>query len=428
MNNDKLTIKSEQQRCIQAEKAYAAYGVSIDRALDQMVEIPVSVHCWQGDDVRGFENPSAGLSGGILATGNYPGAARTGEELRADMLKAFSLIPGRKRANIHAVYAEPEKAVERDQLAPEHFGRWMAWSVDTGIGLDFNPTFFSHPLAADGLTLTHPDARVREYWIRHGIGCRHIAEAFARNQGSPCQTNFWIPDGAKEAPVDRWVFRARLIESYDAIFSSDLGVDTTLCRDALESKLFGIGSESFTAGSHEFYLGYCLTRGIMPCFDMGHFHPTETIDDKLSAILPFTGSLLLHVSRGIRWDSDHVVLLDDDLRKVFHELVRGNALDKVSVALDYFDASINRVAAWVIGTRAVMKALLYALLEPVDALRELERKGDGAGKLALLEEMKTMPFGSVWDYYCLKQGVPAGLAWMDEIYAYERDVLKARME
>jgi L-rhamnose isomerase len=409
-----------------ARTAYARAGVDTDAALVRLAGIPVSIHCWQGDDVRGLENPKAALSGGIMATGNYPGAARNGDELREDMLKACSLIPGSTRANIHAFYCEPEKPVERDCLLPEHFSRWMDWSRQNGIPLDFNPTFFSHPKAADGLTLTHPDGQVREYWIRHGIACRRIAEAFARNQGSPCICNFWIPDGCKDSPVDRWSPRERLVKSYDTIFNPALEIDNTLCVDSVESKLFGIGSESYVAGSHEFYLGYALTRNVIPCLDMGHFHPTETIDDKLSAILQYADKLLLHLSRGIRWDSDHVVLFNDDIKQVFHELVRGDVLDQVYIALDFFDASINRIGAWVIGICAVMQAMLYALLEPIEKLQEYEGRGDGAGKLALLERMKTMPFGAVWDQYCLQQDVPVGISWLDEMKKYEKEVLLKR--
>jgi L-rhamnose isomerase len=409
-----------------ARTAYACLGVDTDAVLQTLAGLPVSVQCWQGDDVRGLEDPDAVLSGGIMAIGNYPGGARSGNELRADMLKTFSLLPGKQRANIHAFYCEPEEPVERDGLLPEHFTRWMAWSKENGIALDFNPTFFSHSNAKDGLTLTHPDEKIRKYWIRHGIACRRIAEAFARNQGCPCVCNFWIPDGCKDSPADRWSPRKRLIESYDTIFDPVHGIDPSLCIDSVESKLFGLGSEAYVAGSHEFYLGYALTRNVIPCLDMGHFHPTETIDDKISALLQYTDRLLLHLSRGIRWDSDHVVLFTDDVKQVCHELVRGDMLDRVYIALDFFDASINRVGAWVIGTRAVLQALLYALLEPVEKLQEYEMCGDGAGKLALLERMKTMPFGAVWDYFCLQQDVPVGLAWLDTVKEYERDVLLKR--
>jgi L-rhamnose isomerase len=426
MNDTASVHQQVNESYARARAVYAQAGIDADAALVRLAETPVSIHCWQGDDVHGLEQPGAGLSGGIMATGNYPGAARNGDELRDDMLKTFSLVPGSTRANIHAFYCEPDTPVERDQLEPVHFTRWMDWSRHNSIPLDFNPTFFSHPKAADGLTLTHPDDTIRKYWIRHGIVCRRIAEAFARNQDSPCICNFWIPDGCKDSPVDRWSPRGRLVESYDTIFDPGLGIDNTLCIDSVESKLFGIGSESYVAGSHEFYLGYVLTRHVIPCLDMGHFHPTETVDDKLSALLQYTDRLLLHLSRGIRWDSDHAVLFTDDLKQVFHELVRGNALDRVYIALDFFDASINRIGAWVIGARAVMQAILYALLEPVKELQEYEARGDGAGKLALLERMKTMPFGGVWDQYCLQQNVSIGMAWLDEVKKYEKEVLLKR--
>ncbi len=409
-----------------AKKQYAALGVDAEGALARLAQTPISVHCWQGDDVAGFEVRNEAVDGGgIMATGNYPGRARNADELRADAAKAFSLIPGKHRFNLHAIYAETGgKAVERDQLEPEHFRHWMDWAAANGIALDFNPTFFAHPMANSGYTLSSADENVRKFWVRHGIACRRIAEAMGRAQGAPCIINHWIPDGAKDSPTDRWGPRRRLIQSLDEMLAAP--VDKTLCLDSVESKLFGIGSEDYVVGSHEFYLGYALKNNLMLCLDMGHFHPTETIHDKLSAILAFQDEILLHVSRGIRWDSDHVVILNDDVRNVFHELVRGNALDRAHVALDFFDASINRIGAWVIGTRAALKAILYALLEPVETLQSLEADGRLAEKLALLEEMKTMPFGAVWEMYCWNQGVPVGPAWIAEMQAYERDVLLDR--
>lgn len=411
-----------------ARSAYAQLGVDTDQALATAARIPISLHCWQGDDVRGLETRSGKeASGGIMATGNYPGVARTGDELRADMLQAMRLIPGAKRANIHAFYAETgRQRVERDKLKPQHFSRWMAWSKKHNIPLDFNPTFFAHPLAASGYTLSHADEKIRQFWVRHGIACRYIAEAMARNQGCPSVCNFWIPDGAKDFPADRWSPRARLIKSYDEIFARSEQVDRTLCIDSVEAKLFGIGSEEYVVGSHEFYLGYALTRPCIPCFDMGHFHPTEEIYDKLSAVLQFKERVLIHVSRPIRWDSDHIVIFNDALRAVFLELQRGGALQRVFLALDFFDASVNRIAAWVIGARATQQALLYALLDPTEELKALERRGDGAGKLALMEHMKTMPFAAVWNKYCLDQNVPVGLAWLDDVRDYEARVLKPR--
>lgn len=411
-----------------ARRVYAELGVDTDKAIATAGRIPVSLHCWQGDDVRGLETRSGSeTSGGIMATGNYPGVARTGDELRADMLQAARLIPGTKRANIHAFYAETgRQRVDRDKLKPQHFARWMAWSKKHNIPLDFNPTFFAHPLAASGFTLSSADEKVRQFWIRHGIASRVIAEAMARNQGGPCVCNFWIPDGAKDIPADRWSPRARLIDSYDQIFARSKKVDPKRCIDAVEAKLFGIGSEEYVVGSHEFYLGYALTRPCMPCFDMGHFHPTEGIHDKLSSVLQFKKNILVHVSRPIRWDSDHIVIFNDDLRAVFLELQRGGALERVFLALDFFDASVNRIAAWTIGARATQQALLYALLDPTQALKDLERRGDGAGKLALMEHMKTMPFDAVWNKYCLEQKVPVGLAWLDVVRDYETRVLSKR--
>ncbi len=409
-----------------AQARYRQLGVDTEEALSQLEQLEISLHCWQGDDVKGFEVQEDAVSGGgIMATGNYPGAARNGEELRADAEKAFSLIPGKLRFNLHAIYAETDgRPVSRDQLRPEHFARWMDWAAKNNVKLDFNPTYFAHPMADSGYTLSSSDETVRQFWIRHGIACRRIAEAMGRKQGGPCVINHWIPDGAKDHPVDRWSPRARLVASLDGILGAD--VDRTFCLDAVESKLFGIGSEDYVVGSHEFYMGYALTRSPLICLDMGHFHPTEGIADKLSAILTFKEAVLLHVSRGIRWDSDHVVILNEDVKNVFHELVRGNALGRTKVALDFFDASMNRVGAWVIGTRSTLKAALHALLEPVARLRDMAAANDMAGKLALLEEMKTMPFGAVWDMHCLRANVPAGASWLNHMYQYDKEVLQAR--
>lgn len=414
------------QRYEAARQQYRQIGVDTDAALARLQATPISLHCWQGDDVHGFEvHEEAVAGGGILATGNYPGAASTPDMLRADAEKAFSLIPGRLRFNLHAIYAETGgKVVERDQLGPEHFAKWMAWAKANGICLDFNPTFFAHPKANDGYTLSHADDAVRRFWVRHAIACRRIAEAMGRNQGAPCIINHWIPDGAKDQPIDRWAPRRRLVQSLDEMLAVQL--DPAYCRDAVESKLFGIASEDYVVGSHEFYLGYALTHAPMLCLDMGHFHPTETIHDKISSVLTFKKELLLHVSRGIRWDSDHVVILNEDLRCLFQQIVRGDALDRVNIALDFFDGSINRIGAWVVGTRAVQKALLNALLEPVSLLLELESSGDLASKLALLEELRTFPLGAVWDMYCQERGVPAGPAWIAEMQSYDRDVIRQR--
>ena len=416
-----------------AREAYAALGVDAETAIERALAVPVSLHCWQADDVTGFEAAGeAAGSGGLLATGNYPGRARNAGELRSDLEQVLALVPGVHRANVHAIYAETGgpggagRRVDRDALEPKHFAGWIEWAKKRGIGLDFNPTFFAHPKAADGRTLSHPDAGVRAFWIAHGIACRRIGEAMARELGTPCGVNLWIPDGSKDLPADRWSPRRRLVESLDAIYADDLGIDRRLCLDSVESKLFGLGSEAYVVGSHEFYLAYAVARGLAVCLDMGHFHPTETVHDKLSAILALADWLLLHVSRPVRWDSDHVVLFDDDVRAVFQELVRGAALGRVKVALDYFDASINRVAAYIIGARAVRKAILYALLDPSERLKALEAEGQGARKLALMEEMKTLPFGAVWDMLCLGACVPPAGGWMPKVEAYEKDVLAGR--
>jgi L-rhamnose isomerase len=419
-----MSTNVEQAYRLAAER-YHGCGVDAEAALARLRTVPVSLHCWQGDDVRGFESLGGGLGGGLAATGNYPGAARTPDELRADAAKALSLMPGRHRFNLHAFYGEfGGKEIDRDEIRPEHFNGWIDWARDLGIGLDFNPTFFSHPRAADNFTLSHADKGIRDFWIRHGIACRTVAETMGRALGSTCITNFWIPDGMKDTPVDRTGPRARLIEALDEIFR--VPIDQRCNRDSVEGKLFAIGIESYTVGSHEFYLSYALTRQILFTLDTGHYHPTETITDKISSVLSFAPEILLHVSRGIRWDSDHVVILNDDLEAIGQELVRGDYLARTHIGLDYFDASINRVAAWVIGVRSMLKALLKAMVEPIGRLRAAEQSGDFTARLALLEEAKTLPFGAVWDYYCEITGVPVGEAWLNEVRAYERDVLSHR--
>ncbi|MFZ0426746.1 MAG: L-rhamnose isomerase [Acidobacteriota bacterium] len=408
-----------------AADRYAELGVDVEKVLDRLEQVPISLHCWQGDDVGGFEETGSELGGGLAVTGSYPGKARTAEELRRDLDEALSLIPGRHRLNLHACYAETGgRRVERTDLEPEHFQNWIDWAEGKGMGLDFNPTFFSHPKAADGFTLAHPDPAIRRFWIQHGIACRKIGAAMGQALGTPCVTNVWIPDGYKDTPADRLGPRKRLAESLDEIFALD--VDPRFNRDSVEAKLFGIGSESYVVGSHEFYLGYALTRKKLLCLDAGHFHPTETISDKISSVLLYLDELLLHVSRGVRWDSDHVVTLTDELRAIAQELVRGDFLGRVHIGLDFFDASINRIAAWVIGARCMIKALLLAMLEPIERLREYEQDGDLTARLALLEEVKTLPFGAVWDFYCQRKDVPAGPAWLDEVRHYEREVLVTR--
>ncbi len=411
------------------QRAYARLGVDTDRAIQRTLETPISIHCWQADDVRGFENSDAGGvdSGGLLATGNHPGRARNGQELRHDLDLVMSLAPGAHRVNLHALYAETGgEIVDRDRLEPRHFERWMCWAQKRRIGLDFNTSNFAHPKAADGMTLSHPDRRIRQFWIRHGIACRRIATAMGRATGQPCGLNHWIPDGTKDSPIDRWAPRARLVRSLDSILAARAGVSRRWCRDSVEGKLFGIGSEDFVVGSFEFYQGFALSRGIDLCLDMGHFHPTETIHDKLSALLCFHPKLLIHMSRALRWDSDHVVVLNDDLRAVFQELVRGEALGRVRLALDYFDASINRIGAYVIGLRAARKALLYALLEPVEHLRALEAEGRGAEKLAWLDDLKALPWGDVWNQLCRRAGTPLDMEWISLLARHEQHVLMQR--
>lgn len=408
-----------------AREQYAALGVDTEAALATLASTPVSLHCWQGDDVGGFETAGSKLDGGIQATGNYPGKARSIDELRSDLDKALSLIPGNHRLNLHALYADLSGGcVERDAYTIAQFQSWVDWCKARGLGMDFNPSYFSHPLASDGLTLSHPDKTIRQFWIEHGIACRRIGEEIARQLGSPVVTNFWIPDGSKDLPFDRKSPRERLAASLDEIFAAP--VDRALNLDAVESKLFGIGSESYVVGSHEFYLAYAVKNQLLYCLDAGHFHPTENLSDKISSVLQFVPRLLLHVSRGVRWDSDHVVLMDDQTRAIMEELVRGGFLARTHIGLDFFDASINRIAAWVIGTRSTIKCLLAALLEPAAQLRSAELDGDFTTRLALMEEAKTLPLGAVWQEYCRRQNTPADASWIAEVKAYESNVLAKR--
>jgi L-rhamnose isomerase len=417
----KPTIAAASER---ARDAYAALGVDTERAMARLDEVAISMHCWQGDDVRGFENPDGPLTGGIAATGNYPGRARNADELRADADLAMAQIPGPKRFNLHASYLEAGRAVERTDIGPEHFQRWVDWARDRGIGLDFNPTLFSHPRSDDGATLSHRDPAIRRYWIDHCRASRLVAAHFGRSLGTASVMNIWIPDGSKDLPYDRFGPRRRLVESLDEILATPLPREH--CRDAVEGKLFGLGAEAYTVGSHELYLAYATRKGLMVCLDAGHYHPTESVADKISSVIGFVDGLLLHVSRPVRWDSDHVVVLDDETQAIAHELVRGDALGRVAIALDFFDASINRVAAWVIGTRNVRRALLRALLEPGARLAALEADRDFTARLALLEEQKALPWGAVWDHYCERSDVPVGIAWLDAVRAYEQRVLRRR--
>jgi L-rhamnose isomerase len=414
-----------QQAYTIAQERYASLGVDSNQALKTLEKVSISLHCWQGDDVGGFENPAGELTGGIAAIGKYPGKARTPQELRADLDVVYSLLPGSHRLNLHAIYAETgDKKVERTDLRPEHFTAWKDWAKSNHHGMDFNPTCFSHPLAEDGFTLAHRDPAIRRFWIDHCIASRKIGEYFGRQLGTPAVTNIWIPDGYKDTPADRLTPRVLLKDSLDAILAEK--IDPRYNLDAVEPKLFGLGSESYVVGSMEFYTAYALTQGILLTLDAGHFHPTETIADKISSLLIYLDELLLHVSRGVRWDSDHVVTFNDDLQAIAQEIVRCNAIDRIHIGLDYFDASINRVAAWTIGARNTLRALLLALLEPHDLLNRLEIEGDFSQRLALQEELKAMPANAVWDYYCMQKGVPVGLAYMQTIKDYERRVLSER--
>ena len=408
-----------------AQERYAQIGVDVEKAMQQLANIRISLHCWQGDDVGGFESTEGLTGGGILATGNYPGKARTPRELRQDAEKAFALIPGKHRFSLHAIYLEHDgKKVERDEVGPEHFQGWIDWAKENGLGLDFNPTFFSHAKAADGFTLSHADKKIRKFWIRHGICCRKIAEEMGKKLKTPAVLNFWMPDGFKDIPVDRLAPRNRMMESLDEIFKEKISPKHLL--DAVESKLFGIGSETYVVGSHEFFLGYAQSRKKLLCLDAGHFHPTEGIADKLSSCSLFVEEMLLHVSRPVRWDSDHVVIWNDDLRGIAEELVRNNLLKRVHIGLDFFDATVNRIFAWVIGTRAMLKSLLCAMLEPIEQMRRWEVEGDYSRRLAILDELKSMPFGPIWDMYCKRNNVPVGTDWIEIVRKYEADVLAKR--
>ena len=404
---------------------YAKYGIDTEKAIETLMNVPVSIHCWQGDDVTGFDTKAA-LSGGIQATGNYPGKATTPEELMADFEKAMSLVPGAKKLNLHACYAiiEDGDNTGRDAIEPRHFAKWVEFAKKHGMGLDFNPTFFSHPMVKDNLTLSSPDEEVRAYWVKHGQACLKIAEYFATETGVPCVMNIWIPDGYKEIPADRYSPRARFKKSLDEIL--DTPYDKSKVYVTLESKVFGIGLESYTVGSAEFCLSYSDKRGITPLMDNGHYHPTEVVSDKIPSLLLFNEKIALHVTRCVRWDSDHVVIFDDETKEIAKEIVRNDALDRVFIALDYFDASINRVAAWAIGARNMQKALLNALLLPNEKLAEYQTKADYTRMLAVSEELKTFPFGEVWNEYCERCGVPVGMDWIKEVEVYEAEVLSKR--
>ncbi|AZP43874.1 L-rhamnose isomerase [Rahnella aquatilis] len=407
-----------------AKERFAQLGIDAEAAIKQLDTLPVSIHCWQGDDVAGFENPEGNLTGGIQATGNYPGKARNAQQLRADLELAISMIPGPNRLNLHAIYLESDKPVARNEIEPKHFTGWVDWAKKNKLGLDFNPSCFSHPLSADGFTLSHANPEIRQFWIEHCQASRRVSASFGRALGTPSVMNIWVPDGMKDITVDRLAPRQRLMSALDEVIYEKF--DITEHIDAVESKLFGIGSESYTVGSNEFYLGYAASRGTALCLDAGHFHPTEVISDKISAAMLYVPRLLLHVSRPVRWDSDHVVLLDDETQAIASEIVRHDLFNRVHIGLDFFDASINRIAAWVIGTRNMKKALLKALLEPTDLLKKLEAEGDYTARLALLEEQKSLPWQAVWDMYCQRHDVPVGGQWLDTVRHYETSVLAKR--
>ncbi len=419
-----MNAKSIKQAYHFANERYAELGVDTEAVIASLAKIPISLHCWQGDDVGGFENLGTGLTGGIAVTGNYPGKARTPDELRSDLEKALSLIPGRHRVNLHAFYGEfGDKKVDRNAIEPKHFQNWIDWAKQHKLGMDFNPTCFSHPKAADGFTLSHADRGIRNFWIEHCIAAREIGAVMGKSLGSTTVTNVWIPDGYKDTPADRLSPRKRLADSLDKIFNKPLNPKHHL--DAVECKLFGIGSESYVVGSHEFYMGYAVKNQKLLCLDAGHFHPTEGIADKITSVLMYVPEILLHVSRGVRWDSDHVVTLDDALQSIANELVRNKFLNRTHIGLDFFDASINRISAWVIGTRNTIKSLLIAMLEP-PALMEAERSGDLSARLAWMEEAKSLPWSAVWDQYCSVSGVPVGQKWLHDVRSYESSVLAKR--
>ena len=406
----------------EAKEKYAAYGVDVDKAIEKLGKVKISMHCWQGDDVLGFDSDS--LTGGIATTGNYPGKATNPEQLMADIKKAYSLIPGKHKLNLHASYRITDEKVDRDKIEPKHFQAWVDFAKEEGIGLDFNPTFFSHPKLVDNMTLSHPDKNIRQFWIDHAKASRKIANYFGEQLGITALDNIWIPDGTKDVPADRIGPRARLKESLDEIFS--IKYDKKNIADAVEGKVFGLGVESYTVGSHEFYMNYAAKNNLMCLLDTGHYHPTEVVSDKISSMLLFNDQLALHVSRPVRWDSDHVIKLDDELQELAKELVRCNALDRVFIGLDFFDASINRIAAWVIGMRNMQKALLLGLLEPHTALKKMQDECNFTELLATLEEIKTLPFGDIWDHFCEINNVPVGKDWFNVVKDYEKDVLLKR--
>jgi len=420
---DKKLIKKAYK---QATKQYAEIGIDTDAAIEKMKKVAISLHCWQTDDVGGFEKPDAELSGGgIQATGNYPGKATSIAEMRADLDKVMSLLPGKQRLNLHASYGDfGGETVDRDQIEVKHFQSWIDWCKERDMGMDFNCTCFSHPMADSGFTLSSKDEKVRKFWVEHVKRCRAISAEIGKQLGTPCVHNIWIPDGSKDIPIDRNGHRSILTKSLDEATATDYPREHM--KDSIESKLFGIGAESMTVGSHDYYLGYAIKNNKLICLDSGHFHPTEVVGDKISAVLQFVDEILLHITRAIRWDSDHVVNLNEETQLIASEVIRNNFLDRVNIGLDFFDASINRIGAYVIGTRAAQKTFLIAALEPTQDLKKLEEEGKYFERLAMLEELKTMPISAVWNYYCLSEDVPAGYDYIPEIQKYEKEVLLKR--
>ena len=422
MKNTELVTKAYEI----AKEQYSSIGVDTDKAIAQLDKIKISLHCWQSDDVGGFETPDAELAGGgIQVTGNYPGKARTIDQLQQDFEKVLSLLPGKQRINLHAIYGDFKKEqIDRDQIEIKHFQSWIDWAKKNEIGIDFNPTCFSHPYANAGFTLASKNETYRKFWVEHVKRCRKIAAEMGKQLNSPVVNNIWIPDGSKDIPVDRYTHRMILKKSLDEIFAIDYPKE--YLKDSIESKLFGIGSEAMVVGSHEFYMGYAIKNNKLLCLDNGHYHPTEQVGDKISSLLVFLDEILLHVTRGVRWDSDHVVTFNDEILLIAQEIVRANALSRVNIGLDYFDASINRVGAYVVGARATQQAFLYALLEPTDTLKALETEGKNFERLAMLELQKTKPFGAIYDYYCMKSNVPVAEDYVAAIQQYENEVLKKR--
>lgn len=408
-----------------AKEQYAQIGVDVESVLEKLQKVKVSMHCWQGDDVQGFQFPGQELTGGISVSGDYPGRARTPQELRQDLDVAFRLIPGKHKLNLHAIYTDTQETVDADEIEPRHYQPWVDWAKENGIGLDFNPTLFSHPKSASGFTLSSSDESIRQFWVEHTRRSRKISEYFGKETGILSVNNIWIPDGFKDNPIDRVSPRERLLQSLDEARREE--VDSRYSVDAVEGKVFGVGAESYTVGTHEFYLAYALTRHLLWTIDSGHFHPTEDPADKFAAVAPFNQGLYLHVSRPVRWDSDHVVIMDDTLKRIAETIVNNDLLETTHIGLDFFDATINRVAAWVIGTRNTLKAMLLAMLSPIEQLKAAELEGDYTSRLALTEEYKSYPFGAVWDYYCYKNDVPVGEDWLEEVRQYERDVLSKRV-